>query len=238
MNTATDTDVQIDIDYASAYRNRATSTCDTAEQQLCQQTCLKADNAQTECTQACQTCDATILTRGKMSEADVVRYQEFFEYKENVFKKRYGIKNKRDVVFQDTQEVQASVVVKSGTTITTDDGTEIELTGLEVKELAFQDVSDAFEREFYGGVEFGLEESSISFSQPVKVIIPIQGKSDGEIINIYVRHTGDEEFGTRGLTQNPDSTCTDGIPSDPGSLATVIDGTATIYTCAASEHGG
>lgn len=64
----------------------------------------------------------------------------------------------------------------------------------------------------------------------------------GSTILVKVRHGGTTEYVTTGLTNNPNSICTNGVSSAPSNVAPVTtiqseDGQlqfATIYTCAAS----
>ena len=69
-------------------------------------------------------------------------------------------------------------------------------------------------------------------------MIPADGVSDGTVLTIKVRHSGESRFGVKGLTTNPDATCTeDGGVSDPSNTVTVRDGVAEIWTCGASDFG-
>ena len=57
---------------------------------------------------------------------------------------------------------------------------------------------------------------------------------EGSTIEIGVRHAGDAEFGSEGITSSADATCTDGVSSDEDSTATITDGHVVFYTCGAS----
>ena len=54
---------------------------------------------------------------------------------------------------------------------------------------------------------------------------------EGSTIEIGVRHHGDSEFGSEGITSSTDATCTDGVSSDENNLATITDGKVIFYTC-------
>jgi hypothetical protein len=85
-----------------------------------------------------------------------------------------------------------------------------------------------------GALEFGLTSGSgLQFSKPIKVEIRLSGYS-GSTIPVLVKHGGTTAYVTSGLTNNPASTCTAGIPSSPSAIATVTGSVATIYSCAAS----
>ncbi len=84
-----------------------------------------------------------------------------------------------------------------------------------------------------GALEFGLSGTGLQFSRPIKIEIPLSGYS-WATIPVKVKHGGTSVYVTTGLTNTPNSSCTNGIPSSPSALATVSGGFATIYTCAAS----
>jgi hypothetical protein len=84
-----------------------------------------------------------------------------------------------------------------------------------------------------GALEFGISGTGLYFSRPIKIQIPVSGYS-GTTIPVRVKHGGTSTYVTSGLTNNPNSTCTNGVSSSPSAIATVRGGFATIYTCAAS----
>jgi hypothetical protein len=55
---------------------------------------------------------------------------------------------------------------------------------------------------------------------------------------VKVRHAGETTFTTSGLTNNPNATCSNGIPSSGTNIANVDteSHTVSIYTCAASTY--
>ncbi|HRI36772.1 MAG TPA: S-layer homology domain-containing protein, partial [bacterium] len=82
-----------------------------------------------------------------------------------------------------------------------------------------------------GAVSFGTGSSTLYFSRPIKVEIPVSGVPNG---TIYVRVDHGSGYETAGLTDSDSATCTSGVPSSTSSIASVSSEIATIYTCAAS----
>ena len=84
-----------------------------------------------------------------------------------------------------------------------------------------------------GAIEFGISNIGLHFSRPIKVDIPVPSVT-ASTLSVKVKHGGTTVFVTSGLTNNPNATCTGGIPSIASNIATVTSGVATIYTCSAS----
>ena len=78
----------------------------------------------------------------------------------------------------------------------------------------------------------GDEKSHLKFSKLVQVEINTPGTRG--TVTIKVKHEGDEIFGTKGVTTNPDATCSDGISSDENNFVNIIDEKAVFYICGAS----
>jgi hypothetical protein len=57
---------------------------------------------------------------------------------------------------------------------------------------------------------------------------------EGTLVPLFVKHEGDEERGTRGLTIDASATCTDGISSRESAIGTVTDGKVVFWSCGAS----
>jgi len=83
-------------------------------------------------------------------------------------------------------------------------------------------------------VSFGVWDVWLHFSKPVKIEIPVTWVTSSTI-KVKVKHIWTSDFVTTGLTANPGSTCTNGIPQNPSVTATVLSWIAVIYTCSASE---
>ncbi len=59
--------------------------------------------------------------------------------------------------------------------------------------------------------------------------------NDGALKTIRVKHAGDKEFNTSGLSTNPDTECNaDGTATIPSNSAIVQNGKIKFYTCGAS----
>lgn len=84
-------------------------------------------------------------------------------------------------------------------------------------------------------LSFGLPDTHLVFSKPIKVEIVTPELHDGEEVTVYVQHADDTSYTTRGITLDPDATCTDGISSHEENAVVVINGTVTFYTCGASS---
>ncbi len=134
-----------------------------------------------------------------------------------------------DVVFASTS---GSITIPSGTTITSASGTAFDATAIAASNvvvssgLGTNEVSN-------GALEFGISSVGLRFSEPIMIEIPVPGYV-GATIAVKVKHGGTTEFVTTGLTNDPNTTCTAGIPGAPSATATVSAGIATIYTCSAS----
>lgn len=82
--------------------------------------------------------------------------------------------------------------------------------------------------------DVGPSDIHLMFSKPAKVTVDVDLSLDGQSIGILVKHVTDDTFGTKGITMNPDATCTDGISDSENAIATVEHGQAVFYTCGAS----
>lgn len=136
-----------------------------------------------------------------------------------------------NVVFNPTGNVR--VTIPSSTVITpvgtgTFDSTAILLSTTSVSSgLGTNEQSVA-------SVDFGVGSGvGLNFSIPIRIDIPVPGYTDSTI-SVKVRHAGSSSFTTSGLTNNPNTTCTNGVPGVASAVATVSGAVATIYTCQAS----
>lgn len=86
-------------------------------------------------------------------------------------------------------------------------------------------------------MHFGTENTTLYFDKPVAITFPVNGRADGDLVDIAIHHAG-EPFGIRGLTTNPNSLCLNGESSDIGYSVPVVNGEVTIYTCSASHTMG
>ncbi len=77
-------------------------------------------------------------------------------------------------------------------------------------------------------------DSHLQFTKAIQVEIHVPDISDGTKLEILVHHEWDTEFGSRGLTTNPNATCNEGFSSDDNNIVTVSDGMMRFYTCGAS----
>jgi SH3-like domain-containing protein len=84
-----------------------------------------------------------------------------------------------------------------------------------------------------GALTFGISGVGLRFSTPIRIDIPVPGVV-ASTIAVKVQHNGSSAFVTTGLTNDPNATCTAGVPSVPSATATVANAVATIYTCEAS----
>lgn len=139
------------------------------------------------------------------------------------------ISGSTNVVFNPTGDIR--VTIPASTTITpasggTFDSTAITAVAATVTTLPAGESSN-------GALEFGISGVGLRFSAPIRIDIPV-GSYSGSTIAIKVKHAGSTAFDTTGLTNDPNATCTNGVPSVASATATVTNGVATIYTCQAS----
>jgi hypothetical protein len=113
--------------------------------------------------------------------------------------------------------------------ITTSDGSPFNASAIDV---ATTEVTLGTNEEALGAISFGISNYNLYFNRPVKIQIPTTA-SDGTISVQVKHHNG--EWGTTGLTNTWDTTCTNGVPATGSATATVSSGIATIYTCQASD---
>jgi Domain of unknown function (DUF5011) len=153
-----------------------------------------------------------------------------------------GITNTTQIILQ-TPVALSGTGTSSSSTATIQAGTEIRtasggaFNGNSVGILAPQAVSLPSNESSNGTVTFGLSNTSLYFSKPVKIEIPLSNYT-GNAILIKVQHAGSSTPGTVGLTNNPNSTCTNGVAGSPSDTASVVNSIATIYTCSASTFVG
>ncbi len=84
--------------------------------------------------------------------------------------------------------------------------------------------------------EFGIPGEHLIFSKPVKVTMDADFR-DGTFLDILVKHAGDTDYNTSGLTTDPNARCnTDGSTDAPSAMATVKGGKISFYTCGASSY--
>jgi Domain of unknown function (DUF5011) len=125
--------------------------------------------------------------------------------------------------------------LQSGTEIRTASGTVFNGNSFGI--LAPQTVPLPSNESSNGTVTFGLSSASLHFSKPVKIEIPLTNYTGNSIL-VKVQHAGSSTPGTIGLTNNPNSTCTNGVAGSPSDTASVVNSVATIYTCSASTFVG
>jgi uncharacterized delta-60 repeat protein len=77
------------------------------------------------------------------------------------------------------------------------------------------------------------EKSHLAFSEPIRVEISTD-LPQGTPVPLFVKHEGDEERWTVGLTTDSSATCTDGISSHESAIGTVTDGKIVFWSCGAS----
>lgn len=54
---------------------------------------------------------------------------------------------------------------------------------------------------------FGLSGQHIIFTKPVEIRVSFPGVTNDTEVLLRVKHAGDDDFGTQGLSSNPDATC-------------------------------
>lgn len=136
-----------------------------------------------------------------------------------------------NVVFNPLGNVK--VTIPSSTVITpvgasTFDTTAMALNSASVTTGLGTNEEPAWAIDFWVGGWVGLK-----FSIPVRLDIPVPGYTN-PTISVKVRHAWSSIFTTDGLTNDPNTTCTNWVPGVASSLATVSASIATIYTCQAS----
>jgi uncharacterized delta-60 repeat protein len=77
------------------------------------------------------------------------------------------------------------------------------------------------------------EKSHLAFSEPIRVEISTD-LPQGTPVPLFVKHEGDAERWTVGLTTDASATCTDGISSRESAIGTVTDGKIVFWSCGAS----
>lgn len=125
-----------------------------------------------------------------------------------------------------------SAVLASGTEITTTWGAPFDASGLETAGETVTSWLDAAQVSRWA-LRFGISNVPLFFSKPIKIEIPVTGYA-GTTIPVKVKHGGSTAYNTIWLTNDPNSTCTNGVSSVPGNIAPISGGIATIYTCSAS----
>jgi Concanavalin A-like lectin/glucanases superfamily/Bacterial Ig-like domain len=119
-----------------------------------------------------------------------------------------------------------TVNIVDGTEIRTKDFEKVHLDTLTVDASAKEKAKKTF--------HFGLTGKHLIFSKAVEIKAKVSAK-DGELVDIQVKHAGDKNFNTAGLSTHIETSCNaDWSASIPSSSAMVENGTITFYTCGAS----
>jgi len=114
------------------------------------------------------------------------------------------------------------------------DGTEIRTKDFEKVDLNMLTVDASTKEKQQKTFHFGLTGKHLIFSKPVEIKTKVFEK-DWEIVDIKVKHAGDKNFNTSGLSTHIETSCnTDWSASIPSSSAVVENGMITFYTCGAS----
>ncbi len=83
---------------------------------------------------------------------------------------------------------------------------------------------------------FGQEGEHLIFSKPVKITANLDSSFLNQDLNIQVKHFGEKNFGTTGLTTNPNANCNSNGSVDAGNnkVANLTTVQTIFYTCGAS----
>jgi hypothetical protein len=83
--------------------------------------------------------------------------------------------------------------------------------------------------------EFGIRDTHLIFSTPVKLSIDARDIPDGTTVDLLVKHASDTGFNTKGLMTYSSGSCLpDGSASHPATRGVVVGGKVEFYTCGAS----
>jgi SH3-like domain-containing protein len=135
-----------------------------------------------------------------------------------------------DIVFNPSGSIR--VTLPAATVITPATGTGFDTTAI-ISSGAVVTTGLAANEVSNGAVEFGISTVGLNFSVPIKIEIPVPGYTSSTIA-VKVKHGGTSTYVTTGLTNDPNTSCSSGVPLIASNVATVTSGVATIYTCAAS----
>lgn len=126
-----------------------------------------------------------------------------------------------------------SVVIPSGTQVTTSSGAAFNATQIVTSTLSNLPIALPTTEQSVGKIQFWVTTAKLNFTKPVKIQIPVSTTLSS--VKIKVKHFGDATYTTNALTNTISSNCAGGIATPSSNLATVSNGIATIYTCSASD---
>lgn len=135
-----------------------------------------------------------------------------------------------DITFNPSGDIR--VTIPASTIVTPATGTGFDVTAITTSSVVVWTGLAQYESS-NGAVEFGISSVGLNFDTPIKVEIPVPGVTTSTI-SVKVKHGGTSSFVTTGLTNSSSATCAGGLPSVSSNVATVTNGVATIYSCAAS----
>jgi hypothetical protein len=120
---------------------------------------------------------------------------------------------------------QLKVTFAKDTEIKSGDDTKIEEDQLVVKKADLDKIPAKEKENIIEALEIGETDKHLIFDKPVKIEVGVEGIADGENVEVKVRHTGDEEFGTKDLVNEQ---------GNPQSTFAVNENKVTFYTLGAS----
>lgn len=141
---------------------------------------------------------------------------------------------KNTFIFNASNGVEA--ILEQGNSVSTHEWDEFDIHALEIIQPSQEELEGMPVSEIYWSTIFWIPGQHVVFEQPVKLKIPVS-KLDGEIVEVFVKHEGEEIFWTVWLTTQKDATCEWGVSSSESNNAQVVDGMIIIYTCGASTYG-
>lgn len=143
----------------------------------------------TACETSCSACIELVVIDDELKPSDIMTFGKLYEIKENIYRQQY-LELRNTLYFQEGGDSRYMAILKTGTAVVPEEDKVVALTDLSVASLAGTE-----QETFDGGIIFGSETTSLTFSQPIKIRFPVNAE-DGTIIPVYAKHHGDTQFTT------------------------------------------
>ena len=141
------------------------------------------------CEISCSACIELVVIEDELKPSDIMTFGKLYEIKENIYRQQY-LELRNTLYFQEGGDSRYMAILKTGTAVVPEEDKVVALTDLSVAALGGAD-----QENFDGGIVFGSQTTSLTFSQPIKIRFPVDAP-DGTTIPVYAKHHGEEQFTT------------------------------------------
>lgn len=126
-----------------------------------------------------------------------------------------------------------SIIIPNNTQIANSLWTTFNVNSIWTNTLSSLPLSLATNEQEVGKIKFWIDWVNLYFSKPVKIQIPVN--TTDTTVKVFAKHAWISGYQTYSLTNIYTSNCNNGYASPNSNVASVSNGIATIYTCAASD---